>query len=103
MSGHKKHIFVCENLRDEKSGRPSCARRRSPEMRSALKQMLKDKGLSNSYRVNQAGCLGYCEHGPAMVIYPQGIWYGHYTKDDLPEILEASILKDKKIARLEIK
>jgi hypothetical protein len=31
-------------------------------------------------RVNMAGCLDRCEFGPAMVIYPEGIWYKIETK-----------------------
>ena len=62
-----------------------------------------EKGLHKIYRTNSAGCLGACEHGAAMVIYPAGIWYGHVKPDDLDEIIETSILGDGVVERLLIR
>ncbi|WP_207216264.1 (2Fe-2S) ferredoxin domain-containing protein [Candidatus Finniella inopinata] len=39
-----------------------------------MKTRVKELGLEN-IRINKAGCLGVCEHGPAAVIYPQGNWH----------------------------
>ena len=36
-------------------------------------------------RANHAGCLDQCEHGPIVVIYPQGIWYGRSRSTTSPE------------------
>ena len=31
-----------------------------------------------------------CDHGPVMVIYPQGLWYGNVESEDaVDEILDA--------------
>jgi len=35
-----------------------------------------------------------------MVIYPDSIWYGKISENDIAEIVEKSILKDKIIDRL---
>jgi (2Fe-2S) ferredoxin len=40
-----------------------------------------------------AGCLDQCEHGPNLVIYPQGIWYGGVRPEDVPRIVEQTIIK----------
>ena len=60
-------------------------------------------GLNKDIRINTSGCLGQCEHGPALVVYPQGIWYGNVQPSDLNEILNQSILDDQIIERLKIK
>jgi len=99
----KKHIFVCENHRDENDGRPSCGARGSKQIRARLKQKLVEKGMHKLYRVNRAGCLGQCEYGPNIVIYPDGIWYAHVRPDDVESIVEESILNDRIIARLQLK
>ncbi len=103
MAGYKKHIFICENLRDAESGKISCGQRQSAHLRSQLKEKLKQQGLHKSYRINSAGCLGHCQHGPVMVIYPQAVWYGGLEESDLDEVLHKSILGDQTIARLKIK
>ena len=43
-------------------------------------------------RANEAGCLDQCEKGPVVVIYPQGIWYGGVTPDDVPRIVDETLL-----------
>ena len=35
-----------------------------------------------------------------MVIYPDGIWYGHVTKDDIHEIIDRTIIHGEVIQRL---
>jgi len=64
--------------------------------------MVSDRGLKKEIRVNGSGCLGACDHGPVMVIYPHGLYYGGFSEPDLDEIFRKSILKDEIIKRLQI-
>ena len=64
--------------------------------------MVAERGLLKEVRINSAGCLGACEQGQVMVIYPQGVYYGGITEYDLEEILQKSILNDEIISRLVI-
>lgn len=57
-----------------------------------MRAEMKRRGLSPLIRANKAGCLEQCEHGPTLVIYPQGIFYGGVTVDDVPRIVEETIL-----------
>lgn len=98
---YKKHVFICTNHRPD-NPQSGCASRGGVELQLECKQRLKTLGLSDSIRVNKAGCLGVCEQGAAMVIYPQQIWYGAVSKDDLDEIIEVSILNDGVVSRLTI-
>jgi len=100
MAGYKKHIFICENLRDAESGRVSCGQHHSALLRSQLKEKLRSEGLHKTHRVSSSGCLGQCQHGPVMVIYPQAVWYGGVTEDDLEEIVRKSVLGEQIITRL---
>jgi len=49
--------------------------------------------------VRKTGCLGYCEKGPVMIIYPQEICYLQVKAEDIPEIVE-KILKGEIVDRL---
>ncbi|NOX90224.1 MAG: (2Fe-2S) ferredoxin domain-containing protein [Calditrichaeota bacterium] len=102
MDFPEKHIFVCENKRPPGAHRPSCGYKHSAEIRSLLRKKLSEKGLDKVYRVNKAGCLDKCEYGATVVIYPQGIWYGGVSVEDVDEILEKSILNDLIIERLSL-
>jgi len=35
-----------------------------------------------------------------MVIYPEGVWYGYRTKEDVDEILETHVVKGGRVERL---
>jgi (2Fe-2S) ferredoxin len=100
MSRYQRHIFVCVNERPEGHPKGCCLRKGSAEFRDYLKAEVNKRGLSKSVRVNNAGCLDACEHGIAMVVYPEGIWYGGVTRDDIPEIVEKTIVKGEVIGRL---
>lgn len=100
MSLYQKHVFICENWREESDARGSCGRKGSTSFRNKLKEEIERQGLKLKIRINQAGCLGTCNQGISMVIYPDGIWYGKVTESDIPEIIEKSLLKNEKIDRL---
>jgi len=42
----------------------------------------------NFIRINSAGCLGRCDQGPVLVIYPEAVWYTYIDQTDLDEIIE---------------
>lgn len=101
MPKFQKHIFICTNLR-EKDPASSCAPKGGLEVQKKFKERLKDLGLKSTVRANQSGCLDTCKHGVSLVIYPQGIWYGHVTTGDVDEIIEKSVINNEVIERLRI-
>ncbi len=93
------HVFVCTNRRPDGHKRGSCAERGSESLRDYLKVRAKESGLAD-IRINAAGCLDRCELGPTLVIYPEGVWYGYRTTEDLDEILETHLLRRGRVLRL---
>ncbi len=79
------HIFVCTNDREGK--RPSCADGDSPAIRKDLKAGVKKRGWSGKVRVSQCGCLGLCQKGPNVIIYPQKEWFSSVCQTDTDTIL----------------
>jgi (2Fe-2S) ferredoxin len=97
------HIFVCGNTREPGHPRGSCDPEARQMLRDVFKKELKKAGVARTTRANHAGCLDQCEHGPVVVIYPQGIWYGRVKAEDVSRIVESTIvngeiLEDLKIA-----
>jgi (2Fe-2S) ferredoxin len=102
MKRFDKHIFICENKRPEGHPRGCCAEKGSAEIREHFKARLKELGLSAEVRANSAGCLDACEFGVSVVVYPEQIWYGAVTKNDVEEIIQSHIVNNIPVERLKI-
>jgi (2Fe-2S) ferredoxin len=103
MKRFEKHIFICENKRPDDHPRGCCSAKNSPEVKEHFKKRLKELGLNTNIRANTAGCLDACEHGVTVLIYPEQIWYGGVTKDDVEEIVQQHLIKNTPVERLKIK
>ena len=68
MGQYKHHVFVCT------SG-SKCPGKGSEAVHAALKHGVADAGLKGVVRVNHAGCMNQCLHGPMVVVYPDDVWY----------------------------
>jgi (2Fe-2S) ferredoxin len=98
-----RHLFVCENRRPEGHPKGCCAEKGSVELRQAFKTAIGEAGLAGQVRANSAGCLDACEHGASVVIYPEGVWYGHVTVADVPEIVQSHLIEGRPVERLRIR
>jgi (2Fe-2S) ferredoxin len=97
------HVFVCENRRPDSDPRGSCGARGAEAVRQALKGELDRRGLKAEIRANGAGCLDACSFGPTLVVYPEGVWYGHVGPEDVPEIVERHLIGGEPVERLRLR
>lgn len=102
MAQFQRHIFVCVNQRPGEDPRGCCASAGGMEVASALKKRLYDRGFKRVVRPNKAYCLDQCARGVAMVVYPEGVWYGGVTVNDVDEIIEEHVVNGRPVERLRI-
>jgi (2Fe-2S) ferredoxin len=102
MKRFEKHIFVCENQRPADHPRGCCKDKNSAAIREKLKTRLKELGLNSQIRINSSGCLDACEFGPSIVVYPEQIWYGGVSENDVEEIIQSHLINDVPVDRLKI-
>lgn len=98
---YRAHVFACTNQRPPGHERGCCADKNAERLRNYMKRRAKDMGL-DGVRINGAGCLDRCEHGPVIVVYPEGIWYSPKSEIDIDEILTSHLRDGIPVARLQL-
>lgn len=102
MGKFVRHVFICTNQRAAGSQRGSCDPEGTGRLQVIFKKELAARGLKGEVRANRAGCLDQCEHGAAVVVYPEGVWYGGVTESDVAEIVESHLVGGEPVKRLEM-
>lgn len=98
---YKKHIFICTNQKPE--GKKCCGEAHGMQLVEAFKQLVKDHDLTVEVRAQKAGCLDVCGSGPALVVYPEGVFYGKVQLEDVQEIFDKHIIQNEPVERLRLK
>jgi (2Fe-2S) ferredoxin len=86
------HVLLC--------GGGDCKKRGSKDIRKALKDELRGRGMIGDIRIDSVDCLGLCKHGPNAVVYPGGTWYLGLREEDVPEVVERHIRGGEPLLRL---
>jgi (2Fe-2S) ferredoxin len=95
----KRQVLVCLGK--------SCTANGSEAVLEAFKaQLIEEKLLfykgnrEGEVQCIQCGSVGFCAIGPAVLVYPDGIWYAHVTPADVPEIIESHLKGGVPVERL---
>lgn len=80
-----------------------CVASGTPNVKEALEQELKDRGLAEEIRLVLTGCNGYCAEGPVMAVYPDEIFYQKVKVEDIPILVEEHFLKGRPYEKLMFK
>ena len=65
-----------------------------------MKLLALDLHGQGKFRVSKSGCLGRCISGPALVIYPEGMWYTYSSFADIDEIIATYLVAGDVVERL---
>lgn len=98
----KYHIFVCSSSRINGTQKGYCHSKDSVQIINNFMEEVESRGLSGDVMITNTGCLGICNQGPIVIVYPEGVWYGAVTPDDVEEIVESHIENGEIVKRLEI-
>ena len=101
MEPFRHHIFVC--TQEKPAGVPCCPAGGAGGLLGVLERELISQGLDNEAQVSTCGCLGLCDDGPIMIVYPEGIWYRKVKEEDAAEVVSSHLRSGKVVARLEWK
>jgi (2Fe-2S) ferredoxin len=96
---YRQHVFACYTQRPPGHPRGSCGAAGAQPLWERLGKTLESKGLTD-VGFTAAGCLGFCNAGPLMVVYPDGVWYRPTTPDDVDEIVDTHLARGERVDRL---
>jgi (2Fe-2S) ferredoxin len=86
------HVLIC------KGG--DCKMRGYKAVRKALKDELRAEGMNRDVRLDSSDCLGFCKHGPNLVVYPGGTWYLGVLEQDVPEVVHRHLKNGEPVEHL---
>ena len=98
MEPFRFHLFVCTQQKPE--GVPSCPASGSFAVLGALDREIQARGLNHDVQLTTCGCMGLCDEGPVMVVYPAGVWYRRVQPSDVSEIVDTHLRDGKPVDRL---
>lgn len=99
----KRQVFVCNGK--------SCAAVGSAEVKKAFEEQLEAKKLrygkeskgrnpNGPIVLTDCSSVGFCSIGTAVLVYPEGVWYGQVRAEDVPEIIEKHLENGEVVERL---
>jgi len=97
------HVFVCTGT--------SCSAVNSAEVKATFERELLARGILfgkekkgknplGNIVLTECASVGFCAIGPAVMVYPDGVWYAQVRPTDVTEIIEEHILNGRVVERL---
>jgi NADH:ubiquinone oxidoreductase subunit F (NADH-binding)/(2Fe-2S) ferredoxin len=86
-------ILVCSGA--------ACISNDSTTIKNKLQAVLKEHNLEDEVAIVETGCMGPCELGPVMLVYPDGVFYIRLKESDVEEIVKEHVIKGRPVKRLQ--
>lgn len=92
MDHSRAHVLICAGT--------GCVSSGSKKVEAALTSELVKRGLEKEIKVIETGCHGFCEMGPVVIVYPEGVFYCRVQDTDVPELVDSHLYKGRIVERL---
>ena len=100
MSRPVSHVFVCSQQRPPGHPRGSCAANGAAPLLQAFWGELQRRQAYEQVAVTYSGCLGPCDGGPNVLVYPEGVLYQGVKVEDVGELFDRHLLGGEVVDRL---
>lgn len=92
MEMYRSHVLVCAGA--------GCISSDCKSLQQALIDNIDHYGLKQEVKVVETGCMGPCDLGPVVMVFPDGVFYRQLKAEDAAEIVSEHLLKGKLVPRL---
>ena len=89
---YRSHVLICTGT--------GCVSSGADNIKDRLTSKLVEAGLQDEVKVVETGCHGFCEKGPIVIVYPEGVFYCLVSVEDVDEIFAEHLLKGRIVERL---
>ncbi len=101
MAKPEKHIFVCDHSRPDGDPKGSCKAKGSQQVIDAFVKEFEAQNLWGRFKLTTSSCLGTCEVGPSVLVYPEGVMYQKVQSTDVASIVDKHLIGGERIESLE--
>jgi (2Fe-2S) ferredoxin len=102
MPKPSKHVFACVQGRPAGHPRGSCQDKGCAAVWQKLSDEFTVRNLwAAGFQLTNSGCLGPCQAGPAVLVYPEGVMYAGVGPGDIDRIIEEHLILDRPVAELQ--
>lgn len=101
----RRHVLVCTGK--------SCMAVGGGEVKEAFERRLekdairfgkekKGRNPQGPVVLTECGSVGFCSVGPAVLVYPEGVWYAQVSPEDVDEIVDKHLIQGEVVTRLSL-
>lgn len=88
----RAHVLICSGS--------NCIARGAKSLRDEFEIQLGELGIRDEIKLVNTGCVGLCEQGPFVIVYPEGIFYAHIKEKDVKLICQEHLYKGRVVENL---
>jgi len=88
----RAHVLICSGS--------MCVSRGAKTLRDEFEEHLTRLGIRDEIKLVNTGCVGLCEQGPFVIVYPEGVFYALVKNKDIKAICEEHLYKGRIVQKL---
>jgi NADH:ubiquinone oxidoreductase subunit F (NADH-binding)/(2Fe-2S) ferredoxin/NAD-dependent dihydropyrimidine dehydrogenase PreA subunit len=88
----RAHVLICSGS--------NCVSRGAKSLRDEFEEHLDRLEIRNEIKLVNTGCVGLCEQGPFVIVYPEGVFYAQIKPKHIKEICEEHLYKGRIVEKL---
>jgi NADH:ubiquinone oxidoreductase subunit F (NADH-binding)/(2Fe-2S) ferredoxin/NAD-dependent dihydropyrimidine dehydrogenase PreA subunit len=88
----RAHVLICSGS--------NCVSRGAKSLRDEFEEHLNRLEIRDEIKLVNTGCVGLCEQGPFVIVYPEGVFYAQIKPKHIKEICEEHLYKGRIVEKL---
>lgn len=94
------HVFICNQNRPDDHPRGSCGAAGAGQITQLFSEEVAKRNLFTKVAVTVTGCIGPCDCGPNVLVYPGSYLYIRVKPEDVNSIVEQHLIKGEPVKAL---
>jgi len=88
----RAHVLICSGS--------NCISRGAKSLSEEFETHLTNLGIREEIKLVNTGCVGLCEQGPFVIVYPEGVFYSQIKNKDIETICNEHLYKGRIVEKL---